>query len=100
MKDLGFSEEKIAKYHQLAHAMQSGVAAMQHYDATPTSPKHLRVGVNSAMVETTVIVEILVAKGVLTYDEFLDALIAGMEREVQTYESKLSELTGANITLG
>ena len=93
-------EEKKKKYAALAHAMQSGVAYKMERVPSETSPKHLRVGINSAMVSHAVLVEMLLAKGVITEDEYFDALVEAMEREVESYQQELSELYGgAEIAL-
>lgn len=42
-------EELRQEYASLCHAMQSGVAFKINIDPGETMPKHLRVGVNSAM---------------------------------------------------
>lgn len=85
-----------------AHAMQSGVAAKMHHDASDTSPKHLRVGVNAAMVEHAALVRLLVAKGVLTWEEYYTALADQMESEKALYEEWLTARLGGQtkITLG
>ena len=49
-------------YLKAAHAMQSGVAFKMHTDPSETQPKHLRVGVNSAMVEQSAIAKLLIDK--------------------------------------
>lgn len=82
------------------HAVQSGVAAKMEYDGAETSPKHLRVGVNSAMVEHAALVRLLMAKGVISEAEFYEALADAAEAEQQLYEEWLSERTGAHIRLG
>lgn len=76
-------------YSEAAHAMQTGVAATMLRDPKETSPKHLRVGVNSAMVETSAIVRLLVAKGVFTLPEFTAILTSQMNEEVEKYEAEL-----------
>jgi len=93
-------EEKKERYKQLMHAMQTGVAATMPLegDLGETSPKHLRVGVNSARCETSALVNLLIAKGITTQEEFLDYLIAVLENEVESYEKKLSK-DGVNVKL-
>jgi len=88
------------QYLQLAHAMQSGVAAMMDVDDNATRAKHLRVGVNSAMVETSTIATLLVKKGVITEEEWFEGLIEMMRKEVLMYEKRLSEKFGKVIKLG
>lgn len=91
---------KKRSYVGAAHAMQSGVAFKMAEDPSETSPKHLRVGVNSAMVETSAIVKLLVEKKIITQDEFAEALTAGMNAEADRYEVELTALLGRKVTLG
>lgn len=87
---------------QLQHAMQSGVALEQGADGQTQEQrnKHLRVGVNSALIESSVLVRLLIEKGVFTLEEFNEALRAGMEREVADYEARLSmSMNGVDIKL-
>jgi hypothetical protein len=86
------------RYAAAAHAMQSGVAMdMQTDPGTShgaTTPKHLRVGLNSAMVTDQAVAELLIAKGIITNDEYLEAVASCMEREAQRYEDILNERLG------
>lgn len=83
-------EELHRRYIAALHAMQSGVAAkLALGDSSECTPKHLRVGVNSAMVDTGVLTRLLIRKGVFTSEEFYEELVAGMEREQDLYEQKL-----------
>jgi hypothetical protein len=93
-------EDAYQRYTSAAHAMQSGVAAKMERDPSETTPKHLRTGVNSSMVENSALVKLLVSKGILTDEEWAEALADGMEAEVRLYEKWLSENLGATITLG
>jgi predicted transcriptional regulator len=89
------------EYIQLLHAMQSGVASMMVFeDDVATKPKHLRVGVNSALVDTSSIVELLIKKGVFTEEEWYEKLVEMTKKEVKQYESLLSKKHGKVITLG
>jgi hypothetical protein len=75
------------------HAMQSGVHAtmmrMGGPGAGDTSPKHLRVGVNSAMVQVTALVRLLVKKGLITVAEYEAELVDEMNAEADRYEAEL-----------
>jgi hypothetical protein len=93
-------DDAYQRYAAAAHAMQSGVAAKMERDPSETKPKHLRVGVNSAMVENSALVRLLISKGILTEEEWAQALADGMEDEVRLYEQWLSEKLGTTITLG
>lgn len=92
-------EDAYRRYTAAAHAMQSGVAAKMARDPSETTPKHLRTGVNSSMVENSALVKLLVSKGILTDEEWAGALADGMEDEVRLYEKWLTEKVGTNITL-
>jgi hypothetical protein len=94
-------EPTMSDYRAKAHAMQSGVAMKMNYDPSETTPKHLRVGVNSAMCDHAALVRLLLEKGIVTEEEYEAAITEEMGREVARYEAWLSEhLGGKNITLG
>jgi len=81
------------RYTQAAHAMQSGVAMMMNYNDSH-EPKHLRVGVNSAMIETSALVKLLIDKGLITYEEWAKVLADFMEAEVVSYERQINNVMG------
>ena len=87
-------------YIEAAHAMQSGVATMMGLDPSETNPKQLRVGVNVALRDHASLVELLIKKGIITKEEHLEAITAGMNKEAEDYENKLSVITGKKIRLG
>lgn len=90
-------------YEEALHAMQTGVAAQMSLDppddTAATSPKHLRVGVNSAMVDTGALISLLVKKGVFTKDEIAQEVTEYMNMEVDRYEEELSRRMGSTIHL-
>lgn len=85
---------------ELLHAMQSGVEYESQYDSKSLTGKHLRVGVNNALVEGSALARLLIRKGVITEGEYFDVIIEGLEGEVRSYEQRLKKLMGATITLG
>jgi hypothetical protein len=89
----------VDRYELACHAMQSGVAADHALGSDDGSPKHLRVGVNSALVSVAAIGRLLIDKGVITHDEYDAAVADQMEREVHMYEARLSSRTGKRVTL-
>lgn len=96
-------EDDRQRYLDAAHGMQSGVAMKMNYDQDETTPKHLRVGVNSAMVEHSALAQLLVAKGVITWEEYYAALADGMEAERDLYQAWLQARIAPgqdNIRLG
>jgi hypothetical protein len=89
------------EYQQLLHAMQSGVKFEQELGMSDAqSPKHLRVGVNSAITQNSGLVILLVEKGVITWREYWQAQIDAFRREVAGYEQRLSEFCERPVTLG
>ena len=99
------------RYTNALHAVQSGVLALFLHENGPAntyhdkvigecSRKHLRVGVNSALLDSAAIARLLIAKGVFTEEEHAEALAELAEQEKALYEAKLSGLKGAKVSLG
>jgi len=86
-------------YDKHAHAMQTGVGMKMGVDPSETSPKHLRVGINAAMSDQGGLVTLLIEKGLITKEEYLDAITTSMERESNSYKDYLEKHTGSKITL-
>jgi hypothetical protein len=83
------SDQDIARYQAAAHAMQSGVLAEHQLGSKDGTPKHLRVGVNSAQVSIAALAGLLIQKGVFTLDEYERANADEMEIEKRRYEERL-----------
>jgi hypothetical protein len=77
------------RYRAAMHAVQTGVAAEMTRGSTDTDPKHLRVGINAAMVSDTALVRLLIDRGVITLDEYYAALADEAEAEKARYEQRL-----------
>lgn len=92
--------ELAEEYRALCHAMQSGVQMEMNHGSTDTHPKHLRVGINSALVDSSALAKLLMAKSIITEQEYYEAITEGMRAEVARYEAALSERMGMKITLG
>jgi hypothetical protein len=78
------------RYLDAAHGMQSGVAAMMGRGDSETEPKHLRVGINSAMCDHAALVRLLIAKGVFALEEYSKEIADEMERERERYELRIA----------
>jgi len=90
------------EYVSLVHAMQSGVAfdiAAHGEKRAGADPKHLRVGVNVALVESSALWTLLVRKGIISEEEKVASLTEAHIAEVQRYEDHLSKTTGAKVVL-
>lgn len=93
------TEDARQRYLAAAHAMQSGVAMEMNYDSTATEPKHLRVGVNSAMSDLGGLARLLIAKGIITEEEYFTAVADAMEAEKASYARHLTQRVGATVNL-
>ena len=87
------------RYLAACHAMQTGVAIEMQITPKPTSPKHLRVGVNSALVANAAIARLLIAKGVFTLEEHEKAAADEMELEKIRYKMHLENQLGRPVEL-
>lgn len=85
------------RYLAAAHAMQSGVAFDP--DTSDREPKHLRVGINSAMSDISAIASLLIERGIFTELEYIEVLANHMEQERDRYEIELTEKLGAPVKL-
>ena len=85
------AEEDRQRYVTAAHGMQAGVDVKMNYDATETTPKHLRVGVNAAMSDQGALARLLIDKGLITEDEYMAAIADGMERERDSYQQWIQD---------
>lgn len=92
-------DDKKERYRGLMHAMQSGVAHAMELGSDEASPKHLRVGINAAMVNHGALASLLIEKGLITEAEYWDTLIEYAENEVANYETALSKLMGTEVSL-
>lgn len=99
-------DELKAEYLDLLHAMQSGVRAeieltepAAAHGTLSHSPKHLRVGINSALTQCSSLATLLIEKGVVTELEYWRAQVSGFRDEVARFEQKLSEQFGAKVSL-
>lgn len=76
-------------YESALHGIQTGVAFEMERGVSATEPKHLRVGVNSALVNDAALVRLLVAKGLFTMEEYLEELRLEANRELDRYEDRI-----------
>lgn len=87
--------QQAQRLESLTHRVQSAVALFEgRKDAfgernAETEPKHLRVGVNSALVETSALGRLMFRKGLISATEYFDALIEVWEQEVDSYRQRV-----------
>lgn len=87
------------RYMAALHAVQAGIAVRMSKDAQFVSPKHLRVGIDSAHISEAALARLLIAKGIFTEEEYLEALATEAEAEKARAEAELSATYGGKITL-
>jgi hypothetical protein len=93
------NKEQHRRYLRAAHAVQSGIAALLERDPKIGTPKHLRVGIDTGKAEHAALARLLIAKGMITEEEYTEAIIAGVEAEQRAYEERLSIIYGTKIRL-
>jgi predicted unusual protein kinase regulating ubiquinone biosynthesis (AarF/ABC1/UbiB family) len=84
-------EKNKARYDVAAHAMQTGVAYEMNKGLRDpaTEPKHLRVGINAAMADHEGLARLLIRKGVITEEEYVESMADAMERELKRYQDRM-----------
>lgn len=91
MKDLRAqdpSDDLGLTYEQAMHGVQSGVAYEMANGGAATEPKHLRTGINSAMVNDAALARLLIAKGIITEGEYVEEVRLEANRELLRYERR------------
>lgn len=82
------------RYTRAAQQLQTAVKLYSNYDSTDMGPIHLRVGINSSLVDSWTIAHLLIKKGIITELEYIEALAVEMEREVDRYKYKFKKYLG------
>jgi hypothetical protein len=90
------------RYVRATHAMQTAIAVMIGHDPTVGGPKDLRAGLNSALVDSGALTELLIRKGVFTSKEYAQAVTEMMEREARMRREELVRrgIVPDNVELG
>jgi hypothetical protein len=83
------------EYRALMHAVQSGVGFMLDFDSREGTAKHLRVGVNSALINQCAIIKLLINRGVITELEYWESVVEQTKLEILSYEEKLNTVMGS-----
>lgn len=93
----------MSAYHAAGHRIQSAIAALMGRDPgySATEPKHLRVGIDMSKSDQAGLVNLLIAKGVFTEDEYLAAITQSATEEANAYERTVQSVFGhRGITTG
>lgn len=86
------------RWHRAAHCMQAGVKMDKAGARADGEHVQSRIGINVALRDHGSLVALLVSKGVITDDEYFEAIADGMEQEVREYEALLSRF-GTKVRL-
>lgn len=76
------------------HATQSAIALMMDAGSTMAEPKHLRVGVHSALANDRAVAGLLIAKGVFTLEEYEAAVVEAAEKEAEEMRDAARKMLG------
>lgn len=90
------------RYKTFMHGVQTGVKMCIQRDGLSeagASPKHLRAGVNSALIDSAAVIELLMEKGIIDPLELMEKLCEKAEEEVRRYEDRISGDTDTDVTL-
>ena len=93
-------QELIKRIHAAQHACMTGAGYYLEKDPKVANAKHVRNGLDSAMVQHSAAVQLLIKKGIITEEEYLVEMAEAFETEKARYEKELSKLHNTNITLG
>lgn len=82
-------------YEDALHGIQTGVAMeIEGKMNDATTPKHLRVGIDSAHVSHAALIRLLLDKKLITIDEYQEELRLETNRELDRYESRVRQHYG------
>jgi hypothetical protein len=85
------------------HAVQTGVGLVNECmdDRGECSPKHLRVGVNSAIIDGSALAKLLIDKGVITEIEYFRAVRDLWKAEYEDYRAQArAKLHNPSLEIG
>lgn len=94
--DMGRREKASERYTRAAHRVQTAIAF--HPERPADQFKDLRTGIDLSKADMGGLATLLIAKGVFTHEEYLEAIADSAEREAESKEDALSARYGINIT--
>lgn len=89
------------RYLAAMHAVQTGVKFLSGLEGggSDLTPQQLRVGINSALVDSGALATLLMNKGIMTKEEYFEAIAVAAEQERERYREEIKERTGADVSL-
>lgn len=78
----------MSAYRAAAHRIQTAIAYLMQNDPNhvATQPKHMRVGIDLTKSDMGGLVQLLIAKGVFTQTEYVEAITEAAKSEADSYE--------------
>jgi hypothetical protein len=92
------TDDQKVRYYRAGHRVQSAVKFMLENDQQMGTPKDLRTGLDLRASDMKGLAYLLIAKGVFTEDEYIEAVIKAAVEEGDRYEAEAEKLTGVKIT--
>ena len=82
------------EYAQQAHRVQTAIAALMAVDPAykAAQPKHLRTGIDMSKSDMCGLVRLLISKGIITNEEYIEAVTAAAKEEADSYEKILQSV--------
>ena len=76
------------RYDSAMHSMQSAIAWLIKGGWDGASSKHNRVGIDSLKAEQAGLAQLLMDKGLFTWEEYEQAMVDAVEKEAKDYEGR------------
>jgi hypothetical protein len=93
------AEEFRARQQVLLDAIETGVEYERLIGSSATEGEHLRASINLMLCEHAALIQLLLAKGIITQEEVFGAQLQELAAEVHRYEERLSRRTGTRVSL-
>lgn len=90
------SDDEKLTYEEAAHGVQTGIAYEIERGSDCASPKHLRTGLNMSKADQAGLVRLLIAKGLITEDEYIAAITESANTELAYEEKIVNDLYGTD----
>jgi hypothetical protein len=86
----------MSAYETAAHRIQTAIAVLIGRDPNYSGidPKHVRVGIDLSKSDMAGLARLLIAKGIFTEAEYIDAITTAATQEADAYEKTVQSVLG------
>lgn len=86
----------MSAYERAAHRVQTAIAVLMGRDPdySGVQPKHMRVGIDLSKSDQCGLASLLIAKGVFTEAEYIEAVTKAAQDEADRYEKQIQAVLG------